>query len=104
AAQQWYAEHFGGTPGKRWRYDATDLPGINLNFSAAAAETAPTRGRMLDHIGFEVENLAAFSRRLEAAGIEFDRPYEKLPSGVGLAFLTDPWGTYIELTEGLREF
>jgi len=22
-------------------------------------------------------------------------------SGVGTAFLTDPWGTYIELTEGL---
>ena len=30
-------------------------------------------------------------------------PYSKLPSGFGLAFLTDPWGTYIELTEGLRE-
>src|SRR5690606_26947956 len=34
AAQQWYAENFGGTPGLRWRYVATDFPGINLNFSA----------------------------------------------------------------------
>jgi hypothetical protein len=33
---------------------------------------------------------------------EFDRPYGTLASGFGLAFLTDPWGTYIELTEGLR--
>ena len=63
---------------------------------------APTRGRMLDHIGFEVTNLEAFCKALEAKGIKFDRPYGKLPSGFGLAFLTDPWGTYIELTEGLR--
>ena len=57
---------------------------------------------MLDHIGFEVTNLEAFCKKLEAAGIKFDRPYGKLASGFGLAFLTDPWGTYIELTEGLR--
>ncbi len=102
AARDWYAEHFGGVVGKRWRYDATDLPGINLNFSASAEPLAPTRGRRLDHIGFEVENLEAFCRSLEAAGIALETPYRKLPSGLGLAFLTDPWGTRIELTEGLR--
>jgi catechol 2,3-dioxygenase-like lactoylglutathione lyase family enzyme len=101
-AQDWYAEHFGGVRGMRWRYDAVDLPGININISAVPAATAPTRGRMLDHIGFEVRNLEAFCRELEAKGIKFDRPYSTLPSGFGLAFLTDPWGTYIELTEGLR--
>jgi catechol 2,3-dioxygenase-like lactoylglutathione lyase family enzyme len=102
AAQDWYAEHFGGVRGMRWRYDAVDLPGININISAVPATQAPTRGRMLDHIGFEVRNLEAFCRELEAKGIKFDRPYSTLPSGFGLAFLTDPWGTYIELTEGLR--
>jgi catechol 2,3-dioxygenase-like lactoylglutathione lyase family enzyme len=102
AAKAWYAGHFGGVRGMRWRYDAVDLPGININISAAPAATAPTRGRMLDHIGFEVENLEAFCRALEAQGVKFDRPYSKLPTGLGLAFLTDPWGTYIELTEGLR--
>ena len=102
AAKEWYAAHFGGVRGKRWRYEAVDLPGINLNFSAVPAAQAPTRGRRLDHIGFEVADLEAFCKRLEAEGIVFDRPYSKLPSGLGLAFLTDPWGTYIELTEGLR--
>src|SRR5262252_4236147 len=34
-AKAWYVRAFGGVPGKRWRYDAADLPGINLNFSAA---------------------------------------------------------------------
>jgi len=103
AAKEWYATHFGGVRGKRWRYDAVDLPGININISGVDNAQAPTRGRMLDHIGFEVTNLEAFCKELEAAGIKFDRPYGKLPSGFGLAFLTDPWGTYIELTEGLRD-
>ena len=102
AAKEWYATHFGGVRGKRWRYEAVDLPGININISGVDLAQAGTRGRMLDHIGFEVEHLEAFCKALEAAGIEFDRPYGKLPSGFGLAFLTDPWGTYIELTEGLR--
>lgn len=102
AARDWYADHFGGVPGKRWRYEAADLPGINLNFSAVPEPLAPTRGRRLDHIGFEVANLETFCRRLEADGIVFDTPYRELPSGFGLAFLTDPWGTRIELTEGLR--
>ena len=103
AAKQWYATHFGGVAGKRWRYEAVDLPGININISGVDQPQAPTRGRMLDHIGFEVRDLEAFCKELEARGIKFDRPYGTLPSGFGLAFLTDPWGTYIELTEGLRD-
>ena len=101
-AQDWYATTFGGTPGMRWRYLATDLPGINLNFSGGTETFAPTRGRMLDHIGFEVVNLEEFCRQLAANGVVFDMPYSVTASGVGTAFLTDPWGTYIELTEGLR--
>ncbi len=103
AAQRWYATTFGGTPGTRWRYDAVDLPGINLNFSYNAdAGGAPTRGRMLDHIGFEVTNLEAFCQKLEAQGVTLDVLYTVHASGIGYAFLTDPWGVYIELTEGLR--
>jgi aldose sugar dehydrogenase len=101
AAKAWYVRMFGGIPGKRSNYDAVDLPGINLNFSAAPKPTAPTKGRMLDHIGFEVRGLAAFCKRLEAMGVTLDVPYSKGPSGFGAARLTDPWGTSIELTEGL---
>lgn len=103
AVKDWYASTFGGVRGKRWRYEAVDVPGINVNISAVPQPLAPTRGRRLDHVGFEIENLEAFCKALEARGVTFDRPYAKLESGFGLAFLTDPWGTYIELTEGLRE-
>jgi glucose/arabinose dehydrogenase len=101
AAKAWYVRMFGGIPGKRSNYDAVDLPGINLNFSAAPKPTVPTKGRMLDHIGFEVRGLAAFCKRLEGLGVTLDVPYTKGPSGLGTARLTDPWGTSIELTEGL---
>jgi extradiol dioxygenase family protein len=100
-AKAWYSKMFGGVPGKRWRYDATDLPGINFNFSAAPQPLPTNKGRMLDHFGLEVRNLAAFCKKLEASGVKFDVPYSEQPSGVASAFLFDPWGTYIELTEGL---
>jgi catechol 2,3-dioxygenase-like lactoylglutathione lyase family enzyme len=101
-AKGWYARMFGGIPGKRSNYDAVDLPGINLNFSEGPRPTSPTQGRMLDHIGFEVSGLEAFCRRLAGLGVTFDVPYSKDRTGVANARLTDPWGTSIELTEGLR--
>jgi len=105
-ARDWYVKTFGAAPGLRWRYTAADLPGINLNFSDQKDQKqpfAPTRGRMLDHIGFEVKDLSAFCRKLEASGVKFDAPYAKDSSGVARAMLTDPWGTSIELTEGMTE-
>jgi catechol 2,3-dioxygenase-like lactoylglutathione lyase family enzyme len=101
-AKAWYARMFEGVPGKRSNYDAVDLPGINFNFSEGPKPTVPTKGRMLDHIGFEVRDLEAFCRRLQSLGVTFDAPYTKDRSGFASARLTDPWGTSIELTEGLR--
>src|ERR1019366_2936704 len=95
---------FGALPGKRYHYEAADLPGVNLNFSGLPTKLAPTKGRMLDHIGFEIKNLEAFCKKLEASGVKLDAPYTKLPSGIANAFLTDPWDTYIELSEGLNRW
>ena len=100
--QAWYGKVFGALPGKRYHYEADDLPGVNLNFSGVPTKLEPTKGRMLDHIGFEITNLEAFCARLESSGVKLDSPYKKNQSGIAKAFLTDPWGTYIELTEGLN--
>jgi catechol 2,3-dioxygenase-like lactoylglutathione lyase family enzyme len=98
--QAWYARIFGAQPGMRGQNKAADVPGANLTFSAAALPTMTTKGRVLDHIGFDVQGLEAFCKKLEAAGITLDRPYTKNPqTGSALAFITDPWGTYIELNE-----
>ena len=64
----------------------------------------PTKGRAVDHIGFEVKNLEAFVKGLEAQGVKFDVPYRPVPQlGIAVAFFTDPWGAYVELTEGLNK-
>jgi catechol 2,3-dioxygenase-like lactoylglutathione lyase family enzyme len=104
SAKAWYARVFGGVPGKRSNYEAVDLPGINLNLSVGPRPVVATAGRMLDHIGFEIVDLPAFCRRLEGMGITLETPYTKRPDGTGSAFLVDPWGTRIELTEGLRRY
>jgi catechol 2,3-dioxygenase-like lactoylglutathione lyase family enzyme len=111
AMQAWYAKTFGATPGTRAcvacvskprTIETGNLPGMNLSFAQGDKSVAPTKGRSLDHIGFEVKNLEAFIKNLEAQGIKMDVPMRQVPnSKTKIAFLTDPWGTYIELTEGL---
>ena len=103
AARDWYVEHFGAVPGLRWRYLAADLPGMNLNFSAATGTPVSTSGRSLDHIGFEIVGLEAFCRELAAAGVVFEQPYRRISPGLAVATLTDPWGTKVELSEGTSD-
>jgi catechol 2,3-dioxygenase-like lactoylglutathione lyase family enzyme len=100
--QAWYVRTFGAKAGMRGTFKAADLPGVNLTFGGTTEPVVGTRGRAVDHIGFEVKNLEAFCKQLEARGITFDRPYTFIPQiGFAIAFLTDPFGTYIELTEGM---
>jgi catechol 2,3-dioxygenase-like lactoylglutathione lyase family enzyme len=98
----WYAKVFGAKPRDAANFLVADLPGVALNFSASPTPVVGTKGRAVDHIGFEVKNLEAFCKRLEEMGIKLDTPYRNVPAvGLALAFLTDPWGTSIELNEGL---
>jgi catechol 2,3-dioxygenase-like lactoylglutathione lyase family enzyme len=98
----WYVKMFSAKPGRRGKFEAADIPGVNLSFTKAETPVVGTKGRALDHIGFEVKDLEAFCKKLEASGVKFDSPYRKVPAlGLSVAFFTDPWGTYVELTEGL---
>lgn len=100
----WYAKMFGAIPGMSGIFKAADVPGVNLRWKASDAKLAATKGRGVDHIGFEVTNLEEFCKKLEAEGVKFDLPYRSVPQiGLSIAFLTDPWGVYIELTEGLAK-
>ena len=54
---------------------------------------------MLDHIGFDVKDHAAFVKKIEAEGIKLDEPPRKGPTGNTITYITDPWGTRIEIIE-----
>jgi hypothetical protein len=52
-----------------------------------------------------VRNLEAFCKKLEARGITFDIPFREVPSiQLKIAYITDPSGVYIELTEGYDKY
>ena len=109
--QQWYMKAFNATlrPGQTDYFIGADLPGVGymLNFFRwePAEEQVGTAGRAVDHVGFEVKNLEDFCKQLEAKGIKLTTPYRKVPemNNIGMAGITDPWGTVIELTEGLHQ-
>jgi extradiol dioxygenase family protein len=104
--RDWYAETFGMAARKRGYHDTADVPGMNLTFQPS--KTPPslgTKGRTVDHIGFEIKNLEAFCKKLESRGVKFDVPYRQIPDRkIAVAFLTDPSGVYIELSEGLDKW
>jgi catechol 2,3-dioxygenase-like lactoylglutathione lyase family enzyme len=98
-AQAWYAKTFGGKPGTRNNAPVVDIPGGQLRFAKADTAQAPTKGRVLDHIGFDVKDLQAFVKKIQAEGIKLDEPVRTQATGVALTYITDPWGTRIELVQ-----
>ena len=98
-AQAWYAKTFGGKAGTRNNQPIVDLPGVQLRFAKADAKQAATRGRVLDHIGFDVKDHPAFVRKITAEGIKLDEPPRTNPNGNTITYITDPWGTRVEIVQ-----
>jgi catechol 2,3-dioxygenase-like lactoylglutathione lyase family enzyme len=76
------------------------IPGVQIRFAKADTAQAPTRHRIFDHIGFDVRDHAAFVKKLEADGIKLDEPpRQATPASNKITYITDPWGTRIEIIE-----
>ena len=102
--QAWYVKVFGaraGAPAPGARFLTAALPGVSLNFTAAPTPVVGTKGRVVDHVGFEIDDLPTFLKKLDAMGIRPENVRQVPDLGIAIAFITDPWGTLIELTEGL---
>src|ERR1700688_1464981 len=98
-AQAWYAKTFGGKAGTRNNAPVVDIAGVQIRFAKADTKQAATRGRVLDHIGFDVKDHAAFVKKIEAEGIKLDEPPRTNAAGTTITYITDPWGTRIEIIE-----
>ena len=121
ATREWYMKTFGGVEAQRRPgLKGVGIPPGTVDFlgvggrggkgkdGAPAAPPAPpaaTAGRFLDHIGFEVKDLDAFVKKLQADGVKIDSGPTDMTKQFGLkiGFITDPNGTRIELTEGLTK-
>lgn len=102
----WYLDVFGLELRPRGRIPTTtNVPGMNLSFGDASETLAPTRGRAIDHIGFELDDLESFTEELKAKGIEFDTEFREIDTlQLKIAYITDPSGVRIELTEGYDHY
>jgi len=104
---EWYINALNATvrPGQTDFFFGADLPevGYMLNFFSWLPEQdlVGTAGRVVDHVGFEVRNLESFAAGLEARGVSLTEPYHR-EGDIGVVRMMDPWGTVIELTEGMR--
>ena len=85
--RDWYVKMFGGRPGTRGQFLAAFVPGGEVDTRKADKAQAPTKGRSLDHIGFEVKNLEAFCKKLEADGMKLEVAYREMPQLGGLKLM-----------------
>ena len=103
--RDWYVQVFGALSGSRRNLPAAIVPGGEVDFFPVNGDApAGTAGAAIDHIGFEVGDLDAFADKLRGMGISFNREPSCIDAiRLCIAFITDPAGTYIELTQGLDE-
>jgi catechol 2,3-dioxygenase-like lactoylglutathione lyase family enzyme len=108
---RWYMKALNATerPGTTDFFFGADLPGIGymLNFFhwELKDQLVGTRGRAVDHVGFEVRNLKEFVATLPGKDITVTAALtrDRALGDVQSATITDPWGTVVELTEGLEK-
>ena len=109
AMKAWYEKILGGVSGKcnsanvPDAVDCVEVPGVTLAMTKSATKLDPTSGRSLDHIGFDVKDLADFLKRMEAEGVTITQGVtpSRFVSSMRVSFIADPWGTKMEVTEGL---
>lgn len=103
--RDWYVKVFGAEVGERRGLPSAVIPGGRVDFLPARGEAPKgSQGSAIDHIGFEVASMDVFKAKMDSLGIPFARAPERRDDiGLTIAFITDPVGTYIEITEGLDD-
>ena len=105
AAAAWYAKHLGGTllAGDDQALSAAEFQSgegtAQLRWKQAEAP-GPSIGTGLDHSGWSVDDLdSVHAAMLEGGATEFWEPRHFGPAKLYISFVTDPWGSKIELLE-----
>ena len=74
---------------------------MQIRFAKADKAQTPTKGRVLDHYGFDVKDHPAFVQedRSRKASSSTNLPRKNDATGVTITYITDPWGARIELVQ-----
>jgi predicted enzyme related to lactoylglutathione lyase len=99
----WYAKWFGAKISQIGRDTIGEIPGARIVFHVTKDPIAPTRGRSLALLGFEVKDLQEFVKKYQDAGGKLDGQIATASAAkLSVVQLTDPWGTSIEVSQGLN--
>lgn len=99
----WYAKWFGARIGKSGGETIGEIPGARIVFHVTKDPIAPTKGHSLALLGFEVKDLQDFVKRYTEAGGKLDgQVATAAAANLSVVQLTDPWGTSIEVSQGLK--
>jgi hypothetical protein len=100
----WYAKWFGAKISKSGADTIGEIPGARIVFHETKDPIAPLRGHSLALLGFEVKDIQDFVKRYQASGGKFDgngTVATNAAAQLSVIQLTDPWGTSIEVSQGL---
>jgi catechol 2,3-dioxygenase-like lactoylglutathione lyase family enzyme len=103
-ARDWYMKNMGGSAGEipervafgQW-LNEHPLP-IQLVF-LTSPNAQPSKGSVIDSIGFSFKDLDAKMKDLQAAGVKVVAPVADVPGLWKRAVIEDPWGTTLELVQ-----
>lgn len=98
AAAKWYKDVIGGEfiDG---RTDRLLFGTTRIMFLRGNAETRPSEGGVVDHLGFSFTDLEAVVAKARAAGATVQGDIRDAPGLFKLAFIVDPFGSRLELLE-----
>ena len=90
--RDWYVDTYGLKAGKQGNFEVAEAPGMRLLFAPSKeAPTTATRGTTVDHIGFEIRNLAEFLKKLEGEGLKLERHIARSRDSVSTSVNYDPF-------------
>jgi uncharacterized glyoxalase superfamily protein PhnB len=99
----WYAKWFGAKISKSGPDTIGEIPGARIVFRVTKDPIAPTKGHSLGLLGFEVADLKAFVQKYQDSGGKLDTQIATAAAAnLSVVQLTDPWGTSIEVSQGLK--
>jgi hypothetical protein len=99
----WYAKWFGAQISITGGVTFGQIPGASIVFRVTKDPIAPTKGHSLGLLGFEVKDLQDFVKRYQDAGGKLDSMVQtSQTANLSVVQLTDPWGTSIEVSQGLK--
>jgi predicted enzyme related to lactoylglutathione lyase len=99
----WYAKWFGAKISQSGGETIGEIPGARIVFHMTKDPIAPTKGHSLGLLGFEVKDLQDFAKKYQEAGGKLDGNIATATAAnLSVVQLTDPWGTSIEVSQGLK--